>query len=157
MHPNAIIPTKGSSLAAGLDLYSCDETIIIEPFNPKEVHFVGNFKGQAIINTGIAIEIPKGCYGRIAPRSGNSIDNYNEKDISKSSGFDVMAGVIDRDYRDSIKVIINNFTNHIITIEKGRKIAQLILEKCVYVNELIEVDELSNTDRGLKGFGSSGI
>lgn len=129
---DAIIPTRGSSGAAGLDLY-INSTIVIQP-------------GEIIkAPTGIAMSIPIGYYGRVAPRSGLSL-----------SGIDVLAGVVDTDYRGEIVVILINLGKHEARFQKGSRIAQLIITKCLLMDP-IEVSKLSDTQRNIGGFGSTGI
>lgn len=130
--PNAIIPAKGTPVAAGWDLYTTEEVRI-----PA--------KTKAIIPTGIAVEIPMNdCYGRIAPRSGLAVKN----------AFDVLAGVVDIDYRGEIKVIGFNHGDVELVFKVGDKVAQLIFEKIYDVN-LVEADKLNDTERGVSGFGST--
>ena len=114
-------PTKGSTDSAGYDLYSAEETEIL-PWK------------QRIINTQIAIKVPKGTYGRIAPRSG----------LAAKHGIDVGAGVIDADYRGEIKILLINHSDVKFKIKKGDRIAQLVLEK-ISLAELNEVSELDET------------
>merc|ERR1711911_219198 len=95
----------GSSGAAGLDLFACHDALI-------------PFEEQVTVGTGIAIEVPKGCYARIAPRSGLTIKHM----------LDIKAGVIDRDYRGELKVVMYNYSHENYQVKKGDKIAQLILE-----------------------------
>ena len=95
--------------------------------------------------TGISISIPRGYYGRVAPRSG----------LALRDGIDVLAGVIDAGYRGEVGVILINFGDKSFAFRKGDRIAQLIIEKCHEV-EWQEVDELNGTARGDDGFGSSG-
>ena len=141
-HPNAVLPTRGSKYAVGYDLYSCEELIIGK-------------NNSALVDTGIILDIDldihnefNSLYARIAPRSGIS---YKKKTT-------VGAGVIDPDYRGNIKILIFNHNNEeALHIQKGDKIAQLIFEK-VYTPKIfkIENNEVSETDRGLIGFGSTG-
>jgi dUTP pyrophosphatase len=128
----ASIPTKGSPLAAGYDLYSSVDTTI-EPF------------GKAIVNTDLMVAIPQGCYGRIAPRSS----------LAAHHGINVAAGVIDQDYRGTLKIVLFNHAKFPFKISQGDRIAQLICEKIIYP-QLVEVNSLETTERGEKGFGSSG-
>src|SRR3954469_21940154 len=119
--------TKG---AIGLDLHANQEVVI-----PT--------KRRVVVPTGIAAEIPRGHYLRVAPRSG----------LSKK-GLDIDAGVIDPDYRGEIKaLVINNLAND-ITIEKHDRIAQAILERAT-VPIIEETEELGKTERGKGGFGST--
>ena len=130
--PIAKVPTKADSGAAGFDLYAS-----------KPDHIES--KSRKLIETDIRIAIPKGYYGRIAPRSGLSVN-----------GIDVGAGVCDSTYRGLVKVLLINNSDAIFEIEAGNRIAQLILEK--YGDEIVteEVSSLDQTERGEGGFGSSG-
>ena len=129
---NNNILTRGSCNSAGLDL-SSNESGIIEPLS------------RVMISTGLMIKIPDSYYARIAPRSG----------LAFKYGIDVLAGVIDSDYRGEIKVILyNTDKNKKYEYKKGDKIAQLIIEK-YYDFEIKLVDELDNTQRGYNGFGST--
>jgi dUTP pyrophosphatase len=129
---DALTPTHGSEFAAGYDLYSVEN---FELF-PNQRH---------LFETGIIMEIPIGYYGRISPRSGLSFKN----------GIDVMGGIIDCDYRNSIKVLLINLSSEPFIIEKGSRIAQIIIQPCYYI-DFIECDELSDTQRNVGGFGSTG-
>jgi len=131
----AKIPEKGSAGAAGYDLSSIESGWL----RPGE---------RKLFKTGIAIKIPEGYYGRIAPRSG----------LALKQGIDVMAGVIDSDYIGEVGVILINLANgdetESVSIKEGQKIAQLIIE--LYEDaEFEEVSDLSDTKRGENGFGSS--
>lgn len=130
---NATVPTRGSELAAGLDLYSAVDIII-----PSH--------GKSVVMTDISISIPEGYYGRIAPRSGLAAKHF----------IDVGAGVIDQDYRGNIGVVLFNFSDKEFVVKKGDRIAQLILEKILICNVQL-VDDLENTNRGEGGFGSTGV
>lgn len=130
---NATVPTRGSELAAGLDLYSAINIII-----PSH--------GKSVVMTDISISIPEGYYGRIAPRSGLAAKHF----------IDVGAGVIDQDYRGNIGVVLFNFSDKEFVVKKGDRIAQLILEKILICNVQL-VDDLENTNRGEGGFGSTGV
>lgn len=130
--PLATIPTRGSDRSAGYDLYSTSN-VIIEP------------QGKALIPIGLTIALPKGTYGRIAPRSGLAVNHF----------IDVGAGVIDPDYRGSISVLLFNHGKSYYRVRVGDRVAQLICEKIQDIN-LVEVDELDLTMRNENGFGSSG-
>ena len=102
---------------------------------------------KCLVKTDISISIPEGTYGRIAPRSGLAHKNF----------IDVLAGVIDFSYRGNVGVIlVNHDHNNYFEIKKGDRIAQLILEK-IDMTDIIEVEELDETQRGENGFGSSGV
>lgn len=132
---NAILPVRGSSLAAGYDLASAEEVLV-------PAH------GKAIAKTDLAMVIPVGHYGRIAPRSGFSWKKHT----------DIGAGVIDADYRGNIGVVIFNHSDQDITVTPGDRVAQLILEKCSILDvEDVGEDDLDETNRGEEGFGSTGM
>ena len=131
---NATIPTQGTKFAAGYDLYAAED----------EVVFCGTRK---LIKTNISMEITPGYYGRIAPRSG----------LAYKSGIDVLAGVIDSDYRGDIGVILYNTDKNIdFVVKKGDRIAQIIFEAC-YSATLNTVENLDNTLRQSGGYGSTGV
>ncbi|XP_031327694.1 deoxyuridine 5'-triphosphate nucleotidohydrolase, mitochondrial [Photinus pyralis] len=130
--PEAFSPIKGSVKAAGYDLKSAQDCQV-----PA--------RGKAIVSTGIKVQLPEGCYGRIAPRSGLAAKNF----------IDVGAGVVDEDYRGELKVILFNHSDSAFEVKAGDRIAQLICEKIFYP-DIEEVKELSETERGEGGFGSTG-
>ena len=132
LSPKAKLPTKGTSLAAGYDLSSAQQVII--PAN-----------GRALIQMDLSISVPKGTYGRIAPRSGLAVKH----------GITTGAGVIDADYTGPIGIVLFNHGDQEFNIQEGDRIAQLILEQ-VANKPVIEVWELTQTQRGDKGFGSTG-
>jgi len=129
---NAIIPVKATKLAAGYDLYSID-SITIPPLS------------RVLVNIGLSIKTPDGTYGRIAPRSGMSLNKI-----------DVGGGVIDQDYTGPLKVILINNNEDEFKVVEGMKVAQLICEK-ICLPEIQIVDKLEQTERGSNGFGSTGI
>lgn len=127
--PFATVPTRGSIYSAGLDLYAAQSLVI-----PA--------KGKGIVPTDISIELPENTYGRVAPRSGLAVKNH----------IHVGAGVIDRDYRGSIGIVLFNFSDVDFVVEWGDRVAQLIVEK-ICMSEIELVDNLYDTDRGSFGFG----
>jgi dUTP pyrophosphatase len=134
LSPAAIVPSRATPGSAGYDLYS---TITVD----IPAH------GKALIPIDIAIELPAGTYGRIAPRSG----------LAHQSFIGVGAGVIDRDYRGNIHVLLFNLGGETFHVHKGHRIAQLILE-CHLIVDVKEVPLLhaSDTIRGVGGFMSTG-
>jgi len=132
LDPRAILPSRGSVSAAGLDIYVIEELTI----SPGE---------RCLARTGLAVAIPEGYYGRLAPRSG----------LATKKGLDTMAGVIDADYRGEIGCLLYNAGNEIIHMPAGSKICQLIIEKIIKP-AAVWVDEITDTDRGSSGFGSTG-
>lgn len=131
------IPVYMSDGAAGFDLYAAiTDRITIPPFETR------------LIPTGIMIELPRGYELQIRPRSGLAL-NYKVTILNSP-------GTIDWDYRGEIKVILINLSNSPFTIQRGDRIAQAVLSR-VYRANLIVSNELSETIRNDKGFGSTGI
>jgi dUTP pyrophosphatase len=134
LSPLGIIPTQGTEYAAGYDLYAAEAVTV-----PR--------LARKLIKTNIAISIPDGYYGRIAPRSG----------LAYKNGIDVMAGVIDSDYRGDVGVILfNTDTNNDFIVKVGDRIAQIIFEKCHKV-VWSESENLSDSTRSEGGYGSTGV
>lgn len=131
LNKSAIVPTRGSMKAAGYDLYTTDFYVL----KPGE---------RKLFKTGLSMAIPSGMYGRIAPRSGLALKN----------GIDVLAGVIDEDYRGEIGVVLINLGQEDKNILSGDKIAQIIFE---FYNEVdfSEESSLNETSRGSGGYGST--
>lgn len=132
LDPRAVLPTRGSVAAAGLDLYAIEDLTL----PPGE---------RCLARTGLAVGIPEGYYGRIAPRSG----------LATKNGLDTLAGVIDSDYRGEIRCLLYNAGSETIQLTGGSKICQLIIEKII-TPEPNWADEITETDRGSGGFGSTG-
>lgn len=129
----AKLPTKVHAGDAGLDLFSIESVEV----KPGEV---------AEIRTGIAVEIPQGYFGLIKDRSGLA-----------ARGLHVLAGVIDEGYRGEIKVIVVNLGNKPLRIPKGSRFAQLIILPYARNLKVTEAKELAKSERGEKGFGSTGF
>lgn len=129
---SATLPTRGSHSAAGLDLYSIEAVRL----PPNE---------RCLIGTGLAVAIPDGYYGRLAPRSG----------LATKKGIDVLAGVIDADYRGEIHCLLYNTGAEAVELPAQTKICQLIIEKIITPTPEW-ADDLTNTIRGGGGFGSTG-
>ena len=121
---NAIIPTRGSTRAAGLDLYSAYDLTV-----PA--------RGLVSVGTDLQIQLPEGFYGRIAPRSGLALHHH----------IDIGAGVIDEDYRGNVAVILFTHSDKLFVINRGDRVAQLISEK-VYYTVLEEVSAGNATEVG---------
>jgi len=132
LDPRAVLPTRGSPLAAGLDIYAIEDLTI----QPGE---------RALARTGLAVAIPEGYYGRLAPRSG----------LATKEGLDTLAGVIDADYRGEIRCLLYNTGDETINLPAQSKICQLIIEKII-TPAAVWADEISDTERGSGGFGSTG-
>ena len=134
--PKAILPTYGSAEAAGADLYAClEEPVTIGPGE------------TAWIPTGIAMEVPKGCAGLIYARSSMGV----KRGLAPAN----KVGVIDSDYRGEIRVVLLNHGKEPQTVSHGERVAQMIITPVV-TPAYVEVPELSDTDRGTGGFGSTG-
>lgn len=132
LDPNSILPTRASESAAGLDLYSI-EAVYLDP------------NQRSLVRTGLAVAIPDGYYGRLAPRSG----------LATKKGIDVLAGVIDSDYRGEIQCLLHNTGNESIELPAQTRICQLIIEKIITPTPQW-ADDLTETIRGGGGFGSTG-
>ena len=132
----AKMPTKGSAFAAGFDLYAdTDKDIVVYP-------------GEVVpFYTGLAMEIPDGYFGAIYPRSG----------LATKYGLRLphCVGVIDSDYRGNVGVPLRNDSESPVTVKAHERVAQIVFQKCEDVG-LYEAEELSRTERGAGGFGSSG-
>lgn len=133
LDPRAQLPTRGSEAAAGLDIYSLED-LRIEP------------QARTHARTGLALAIPTGFYGRIAPRSG----------LAARTGLDVLSGVIDADYRGEIICLLYNTGDALIELPQGSKMCQLIVEKII-TPRCVWADDLDETARGTGGFGSTGL
>ena len=132
---DAYIPTQGSDQAAGYDLHALQSHKI----NPNDV---------AIVDTGIGIIPPAGTYGRIASRSG----------LASKHNVETKAGVIDPDYTGTLKIILHNFGNTTFHIDKGDRVAQLVLERYAKPNiRVMQQTEVPQTQRGNNGLGSTGV
>lgn len=136
LHPEAILPTYGTEEAAGADLYACLEApVTIQP-------------GQsAFVPTGLALEVPKGCAGLIYARSGMAC----KRGLAPAN----KVGVIDSDYRGEIRVVLLNHSAQAQTVQPGERIAQMIITP-VLTPAYAETEDLTDTDRGAGGFGSTG-
>jgi len=131
LHPAAALPMPATPLAAGADL-SCVEAFTLAPGERR------------LVPTGLAVEIPPGFYGRVAPRSGLAVRH----------GVDTLAGVIDSDYRLELRVVLINLGSEPVHFESGARIAQLIIEQAA-ICDYAWAEELSETER-VGGFGSTG-
>ena len=136
LRPGARLPAYGTAEAAGADLYAClDSPVILAPGE------------SAFIPTGIALEVPKGCAGLIYARSGMAC----KRGLAPAN----KVGVVDSDYRGEITVVLYNHGNVPQTIDNGERIAQFIITP-VLTPEYHFAQELSDTQRNLGGFGSTG-
>ena len=135
-HSKHALPEYQTPLSAGLDIRAnLDESVTLRPLE------------RAMIPTGLFVELPEGCEMQIRPRSG----------LAAKHGITVLnsPGTIDADYRGEIKVILVNLSNEPFTIEAGERIAQMIVARYEQI-EWEATEELSSTERGAGGFGSTG-
>ena len=131
-HPNAQTPTYGTDGAAAFDLYAKED--------------VRYSIGRCLIDTGIAFEVPDGYALLIKPRSGLAVKHEVH----------AFQGTVDSDYRDSVKVLLmHEWAGETISILKGERVAQAFILPVPRV-EFVEVEEFSDTARGVNGFGSTG-
>jgi len=131
------LPSYATPYSSGLDLRAAiDKPLKIKPFE------------RVLIPTGLILEIPEGYEGQVRPRSG----------LALKKGLTVLnaPGTIDADYRGEVKVILINLGQEEVVIERGERIAQLVISPVQRV-EVVEVEEVSSTERGEGGFGSTGI
>lgn len=128
---DARLPELGSDGAAGYDLFSVEDQVI-------------SGRNQALVSTGLSLEIPLGFYAQVKSRSGLA-----------TKGIHVGAGVIDADYRGVVKVLLMNHGSEPFSVENGAKIAQMLILPVLHP-VLEEVKCLSSTARGESGFGSTG-
>ena len=132
----AKIPTRGSDMAAGYDLYAdTDKEIVIPPHE------------TVMVSTGITIEIPEGYFGAIYARSGMA----SKRGLRPAN----CVGVVDPDYRGAWMIAVHNDTEEPKTVEAGERIAQMVVMPFLSI-DFQEVDELTETKRGSGGFGSTG-
>lgn len=132
LHPEAQLPEYKHQGDAGMNLYS-----------PVRIEIAPH--SRVIVPSGIAMAVPEGYVGLIWDRSGMAAKN----------GIKTMAGVLDAGYRGEIGIVLLNTTDALYIIEKGDKIAQMLIQPVV-VPEIIEAQELDATSRGEGGFGSTG-
>jgi len=134
LHPDAVLPVQAYEGDAGLDLTACEE-LSLEP-------------GQrAVVGTGLAVEIPEGYAGFVQPRSG----------LAARHGIGVVnsPGLIDSGYRGEVRVVLLNTDRaELFTVSPGMRIAQLVIVPVATVR-VLEAEELSASERGARGFGSS--
>ncbi len=136
LSPKAILPTYGSAEAAGADLYAClEEPVTILPGE------------TAWIPTGLSLEVPKGCAGLVYARSSLGV----KRGLAPAN----KVGVVDSDYRGEVRVVLLNHGREPQTVQHGERVAQFLITP-VLQPEYQEVEELTDTDRGTGGFGSTG-
>lgn len=133
--PSAELPTYAHPGDAGMDIRSIEELTIAPG-------------ARALVHTGLVMMLPPGYEAQVRPRSGLALKN----------GVTVLntPGTIDEGYRGEVGVILANFGSEPFKVEKGVKIAQMVIAPCTRA-EIVETDEMDDTVRGTGGFGSSGL
>jgi dUTP pyrophosphatase len=134
LHPDAVVPQRAYTGDAGLDLASCERVEL----GPGE---------RALVGTGLAVAIPDGYAGFVQPRSG----------LAARHGLTVVnsPGLVDSGYRGELRVVLlNTDRSEPFIVEPGMRIAQLVVLPIPDI-ELVEVEELPSSERGVRGFGSS--
>jgi dUTP pyrophosphatase len=134
LRPDAVLPERAYEGDAGLDLVACERVELA----PGE---------RAVVGTGIAVAVPEGHAGFVQPRSG----------LAARHGISIVntPGLVDAGYRGELRVILlNTDAREAFVVEPGMRIAQLVVMPISPV-EPVELDELPDTDRGVRGFGSS--
>jgi len=129
----AKVPQYAHPGDAGMDFFSSEEMVL----NPGE---------RKLISTGISMAIPEGYVGLIWDKSG----------LAVKKGVKTMAGVIDTGYRGEVKILLHNLSTEEFKIEKGMKIAQMLIQP-VESRKITEVEDLEETERGEGAFGSTGL
>jgi dUTP pyrophosphatase len=135
LDPSVALPAYARDGDAGLDLAAAHD-VALEP------------NGRALVATGLAVAIPAGFAGLVLPRSG----------LARAHGVTVLnsPGLVDAGYRGELKVLLVNHGSQPVTLRRGERIAQLVIQR-VERAELVEVDELPPSERGAGGFGSTGL
>ena len=134
LRPDAVLPRRAYAGDAGLDLSAC-ERAVLEP------------GARAVVGTGLAVAIPDGYAGFVQPRSG----------LAARAGISVVnsPGLVDAGYRGELRVVLlNTDREHVFVVEPGMRIAQLVVLPVPEVDP-VEVEELPESERGVRGFGSS--
>ena len=134
-NPDLPLPERATAHAAGYDVRSADASVVLRP---------GEIR---LVNTGLLMELPEGVECQVRPRSGLAL-KYGVT-LPNSPG------TIDPDYRGELRVIMQNLGSEVVTLERGERIAQLVFAR-FETPPVVEVERLSDTDRGTGGFGSTG-
>lgn len=132
LQPDAKIPAFGKPGDAGVDLFCVEEVSVAA-------------RAHAQVKTGLAFEIPEGHVGLV----------WDKSSVAQKGGLKTMGGVIDSGYRGEVIVGMVNLSDKTYTFEKGHKVANFLIQK-VEQPEIVEVEELSASERGAGGFGSTG-
>ena len=139
-----VIKIKRLDLGAKLPCYACHGDAGMDFYSNEDIILAPN--ERKLIGTGISMAIPVGYVGLIWDKSG----------LAFKHGLKTMAGVIDSGYRGEIKILVHNLSKDNYVIEKGKKIAQMLIQP-VEQRKVIEVENLDDSSRGDGGFGSTGL
>ena len=148
IHPDAIIPEFAHDTDTGADLYTCEDLILLA-------------KEKGIARTGLIFDIPQGWGFQIRNKSGNTVKGVPVKVVRGNEVIETRAditvylGTVDQGYRNEVGIMVKNEEDFPVIIPKGVKLAQMVLEQ-IHQCKFEEVDEVSETERGLGGFGSTG-
>ena len=148
VHSEAVIPDFAHDTDTGADLYTCEDLILLA----KE-------KGTA--RTGLVFDLPLGWGFQVRNKSGNTVKGVPVKVVRGNEVLEIRAditvylGTVDQGYRNEVGIMVKNEEDFPVIIPKGTKLAQMVLEQTIQCS-FTEVNEVSETDRGLGGFGSTG-
>ena len=148
VHSEAVIPDFAHDTDTGADLYTCEELILL----------AGE---KAIARTGLIFDLPLGWGFQVRNKSGNTVKGVPVKVVRGSEVLDIRAditvylGTVDQGYRNEVGIMVKNEEDFPVIIPKGTKLAQMVLER-VQQCTFTEAEEVSETERGLGGFGSTG-
>ena len=129
------LPSRGKAGDAGLDLSAAVDVTI----QPGTV---------VVVPTGFAVEIPDGMVGLLFPRS-----SLHKRGLKLANS----VGVVDAGYRGPLDMALENTSNEAVAVARGQRLCQLVVMKCINDGGIVEVTELSDSDRGEDGFGSTGL
>lgn len=148
IHPDAVIPEFAHDTDSGADLFTCEDLILL----PKE---------KGIAKTGLIFDIPFGWGFQIRNKSGNTVKGVpvkvvrGKEVVETRADITVYLGTVDQGYRNEVGIMVKNEEDFPVIIPKGVKLAQMVLEPICQC-QFEEVLEVSETERGLGGFGSTG-
>lgn len=148
IHPDAIIPDFAHETDSGADLYTCEDIILL----PHE---------KGIAKTGLIFDLPLGWGFQVRNKSGNTVKGVPVRVVQGKEVLEIRAditvylGTVDQGYRNELGIMIKNEEDFPVIIPKGTKLAQMVLEQTIQCS-FTEVEEVSETERGLGGFGSTG-
>ncbi len=148
VHSEAIIPDFAHDTDTGADLYTCEDIILLA-------------KEKGIARTGLVFDLPLGWGFQVRNKSGNTVKGVPVKVVRGTEVLEIRAditvylGTVDQGYRNEVGIMVKNEEDFPVIIPKGTKLAQMVLEQTIQCS-FTEVNEVSETERGLGGFGSTG-